>query len=214
MSYSRNISRGEEVVSNPIAEKLNVGILGLVLGAGMMFLAMHYFGYRLNSAAVAAREKPTIAVPPALPEHGFADPAAALPGIMGGGPNGKRILTSLVGKLELCSRDNLRLHIEFDADQAAKLAAQLAPFESAEMMTLVEAESHVAALEALLTSEQNEVLSAIGLPRSGGAPAMGMPAAPPDENPFAEGMSQQRLHDLLGRLKLISANQAPASEQP
>lgn len=85
-----------------------------------------------------------------------------------GGGGGKRALTSLVGKLELLSRANLKLHVELDAEQAKKIAMLLAEFEQAEKMTADEAQGHVEALEGLLTPEQKETLNLIGLPFGGG----------------------------------------------
>ena len=111
-------------------------------------------------------------------------------GGMGGG-GGKRNLTSLVGKLELLSRPELKLPIELDQQQATKVAAKLEELQKAEKMTAEEAQNHLDALEALLTSEQKATLDLIGLPfgragAGGGRGAAGRPggrgASPPTAN--------------------------------
>jgi hypothetical protein len=149
-------------------------------------------------------------------------------GMGGGGPGaaGKRNLTSLVGKLELLSRANLNLHVQLDADQVKSIAEKLAALDAAETMTAEEAQSQVDALEALLTAQQKEALSLIGLPGGGqrggggpqgaggppgaggpggppgGGPPMGMTPPPdPNANPFAQETNQKRLRDLLARLQ-------------
>jgi hypothetical protein len=164
-------------------------------------------------------------------------------GGMGGGGGGaaaagKRNLTSLVGKLELLSRANLKLHVELDPDQVKNIAEQLAALDAAETMTAEEAQSHLESLEALLTPEQKETISLIGLPgggpggqRGGGGPPgpggagpggpggppggppmmgmmMGMGGGPPDANPFAQETNQKRLRDLLTRLQPSSGGEA------
>ena len=110
----------------------------------------------------------------------------------GGGGGGKRNLTSLVGKLELLSRAELKLRVELDADQTAKIAAKLAELDKAETMTADEAQNHLDDLEALLTPEQKESLSLIGLPfgRPGGGGmggARGAAGRPGAGGPVAAG---------------------------
>ena len=142
-------------------------------------------------------------------------------GGFGGGPNGKRSLTTLVGKLELLTRGNVR--IELDADQAAKISAKLAELDATEKMTADEAQKQFEELEAMLTPEQKETIEAVGLPGGGrggrggrggpgggpGAPGGGMgmmmgrggPPADNDENPFRQEANDKRLQDLLARVK-------------
>jgi hypothetical protein len=100
-------------------------------------------------------------------------------------------LTSLVGKLELLSRADL--HIELDAEQAKKVAAKLEELDKAEKMTAEEAQSHLDALEALLTPEQKSTLDLVGLPFGrggagggrGGLGAAGRPGASTQPPPVA-----------------------------
>jgi hypothetical protein len=85
----------------------------------------------------------------------------------GGGGGGKFALTSLVGRLELLSRPDLKLHVELNEEQSKAIAAKLAALDKAETMTGDEAQEALDALEALLTPEQKEVVNTIGLPRGG-----------------------------------------------
>ncbi|MGI8982093.1 MAG: hypothetical protein ACR2FY_22920 [Pirellulaceae bacterium] len=165
------------------------GILGLALGAGAMFL-----GLQLYEETVATTDAAGGGAAP--PVAGGGAPMMGMGGMggggMGGGGGGKRNLTSLVGKLELLSRAELKLQIELDADQAKKVAGKLAEIDKAEKMTAEEAQSHLDALEALLTAEQKTTLGLISLPfgrqggggggRGGGLGAAGRPggaSAPP-----------------------------------
>ena len=112
---------------------------------------------------------------------------------MGGGGGGKRNLTSLVGKLELLSRADLKLHVELAADQAKQVGAKLEEISKAEKMTAEEAQSHLDALEALLTEEQKTTLGLVSLPfgrpgvGGGGRGAAGRPGAGTAPVPVAGG---------------------------
>ena len=119
----------------------------------------------------------------------------------------RRRLAGLVGKLDLCSREDLRLTVKFDADQAAKLAVLLKQLETAETMTEEEAQSLLDSLQALLTTEQREILSLIGLPRPQDIALIGIPPPPPYESPFAHGTARNRLQALLGRLEAESSEE-------
>lgn len=130
----------------------------------------------------------------------------------GGAGGGKRALTSLIGKLELLSRKDLTLKVELTPEQNAKLAEMLATLQSAEKMTGEEATAFQKSLEELLSKEQNDLLSLIGLPFGGGGGGggrgggmgggmMGGAAPSPDENPFTQETNQKRLRDLLERVK-------------
>ena len=173
------------------------GLLGIVLGAGGMYLWTHDLGPRPMRNAAPAPDAP----PMGAAMTGFAAPA--MPPLMG---NPKRRLTSFVGKLELLSRPKLDLHVELDQDQSAKIAAELLKLDAAETLTVDEAQDQLAALDALLTPEQRSILDAISMPRPGGNIAMApIPEVSPDENPFLEQIHQDRLRDLIDRL-------APAAE--
>lgn len=199
MSDSTSIPKADKSAANSISEKLNAGIIGLVLGAGGTYLAMIYGGYQLESRNASARVAAGPAAPAAAHGPAFVDPAA--PGM---GPmhhlRTKRQLVSLVGKLDLCSREDLRLSIKFDADQASKLAVLLMELETAETMTEDEALSRLKTLQGLLTTEQSDILNLIELPRPEDVALIGMPPPPPHESPFAHGMARNRLQALLGRL--------------
>lgn len=175
---------------HPVSGLLNAGILGMALGAGSMFLIMYCLGYRIEDSrrVRAPREPEVVRVPAAV-----AVPAAEAP------PNGKRRLASLVGRMELLSRENLDLHLALDQDQAAQIAARLNRWANAEGMTYEEAEEEYETLRSLLTLAQNETLDKIGMPRGAG----GMPlqdSGEYDENPFLQEINRKRLLDFLDRL--------------
>lgn len=140
----------------------------------------------------------------------------------GGGGGGKRALTQLVGKLELLSRPDLKLHVELDAEQTKAIAAKLVEFEKAEKMSGDDAQKDLEEIEGLLTAEQKDALAAVGLPFGGGGGRggrggggggmgggmggggmggmMGMGGGNPDENPFTQETNKKRLSDLLTRI--------------
>src|SRR5262245_16501485 len=167
--------------SNSLSGWVASGALGLVIGAAAAVLGMHAYGYRLPQPGSG---EPSVqggdaVVLPAMPPAGITPPMMGMGGMGGGfGGGGKRNLTSLVGKLELLSRPSLNLHLELDAEQAKKVALKLEELEKAEKMTGDEAQTHLEALEDLLTAEQKDTLGLIGLPfgRPGGG-AAGRPGA-------------------------------------
>lgn len=175
-------------------------LLGIIIGSAVTFAAITGCGYTLEKKETAAQG--VVAAPGgAAPGGPAADTPAgggnpmgmgAAPMGMGGGPMGmmgggfggggggptaKQSLATLVGKLELLTRDNLR--IELDADQAAKIVAKLAEFENAEKMTMEEAQKELDELESLLTASQKDAVGAVGLPFGGrggrGGPGRGGP---------------------------------------
>lgn len=220
--------------------------LGILIGAAGTFAGIFGVGYRLEKpvdpAALAAGNDP--ATPP-----GGGPPAGGPPmgaggppmggmgggpmggmggmgmGGMGGGPRGKRNLTQFVGKLELLTRG--KLDVNLTPEQTLKISGLLADLSQAEKMTEDEAQSHLDALEGLLTAEQKEIVESIGLPfggrggggrggaggggrggMGGGMPGMGG-GGPSDENPFKQETNQKRLDDLLGRIKPAGADAKP-----
>lgn len=171
------------------------GLMGIVLGAGGMFLWTHDLGSRPMRDAAPAPDAP----PMGAAVTNFAVPA--MPSLMG---SPKRRLTSFVGKLELLSRPKLDLHVELDQEQSAKIAAELLKLDAAETLTVDEAQDQLAALDAMLTPEQRSMLDAISMPRPGGNIAMApIPEVSPDENPFVEQIHQDRLRDLIDRLMSV-----------
>lgn len=202
MSGSTRIGATEEAAPHPISDKLNAGIIGFVLGAGAMFLAVQYYGYRLGAPAGGRRGDAAQEFPVAVPPPGFYDAA------MAGASSPRRDLTALVGKLELCSRDDLRLKIEFEAAQAAEVAAELTKLERLERLTPEEAQGHVETLQALLTEEQTNVLNMVSLPRPPANPPAGALPGMADANPFGFGRNHIRLQDLLARLKRVGEQEA------
>ncbi len=162
--------------SNSLPAWIVAGALGLTAGAGAAVLGMYGYGYRLppsggNGSAVdaAAVAAPAMSPPGGAPAPGGGSPQGmggmGMGGMGGGGGGaGKRNLTALIGKLELLSRPSLKLHLELATEQATKIAARLEEIEKAEKMTGDEAQSHLDALEELLTAEQKETLGLIGLP--------------------------------------------------
>ena len=211
--------------TNPAS--LGSGLVGMVLGAGAMVVAMHQLGYRPESASTRALAKAAVPAPEA-PGSRAGGPTMEMMGAMGGGGpmlgggagggggggREKRSLTALVGKMELLSKG---LHFELDAEQSAKIAAKLAELEDTERMSSDESSTHLEALEAILTDEQKATLEAIDLPRggrAGGGPTGGgggtvsgtgmgggRGGGSDDENPFRKETNQQRLRSLKERLQ-------------
>lgn len=249
MSESQNLSSHQGGSASSGSGLIVSCIAGLVIGTAGTWVGMQSLGYKLEAPP---RAEPDAAAPsggPAMPSPtGGGGGAGGGGGMMGGGGGGmmggggmgggggagagKRNLTTLVGKLELLSRTGLNLHVELDAQQAEKIAGKLAEMDKSEKMTADEAQSHLDAMEALLTPEQKETLALIGLPTSrpggggraggggppggggagGGAPMMGMMGGgSPDDNPFTQEANQKRLRDLLARLNPASAESASAA---
>lgn len=181
------------------------GIFGALIGGGGGFLlAVYGYGHGVKVIRTPANAGENYGKPPVMD--------AALGRNADGGASGKRDLGTLIGKIELLSRPDLKLSLEFDPEQQAKLAAELTALQKSETMTDEDAQKRLDAIAALLTAEQKAALSAISLPRrpsgAGGPPvaagAMGGAAmgGAPDGNPFAQDeTNQQRLGDLLGRLQ-------------
>ncbi len=184
--------------ANSVPGWIASGLLGLAIGAGATVLVMR----NDHIEAVAAKEKEkqeavaealatTYAPSPGAPGGGGAGSGrgGGGPPMMGGGMGGggmggggmggggggggKQALTALVGKLELLSRPDLKLHVELTAEQAKAIADKLGEFDNAEKMTGEEAQEGLNALEALLTPEQKDAMNAIGLPRGGGGGGRG-----------------------------------------
>ena len=218
------------------------GVLGLALGVGGTILGMTNMGYTKSENAKA---KPDAATAPGNgPAGGMTGGGMMGGGMMGGGGmpgggmmgggggggwggggggGGKRTLTTLVGKLELLSRKDLKLRVELTPEQVGKVTEVLAKLQSAEKMTADESTAFQKSLEELMTKEQTEVLNQIGLPMGGGGGrgagggggggmmggggggggmmGGGGGAANQDENPFTQETNQKRLKDLLDRLK-------------
>lgn len=162
---------------NQVPDGIAKGIIGFVIGAGVSFLGMHFYGPREKFDVPS-----NVPVQPNIMPPGGMPPGGGMGGEMVGGGSGERGLAALIGKLELLSRKDLHLHVEIEPDQAAKVAAELEKLDEAKRMTAEEAQTRLEALEALLTPEQKEAVDAIGMP-------------------FTPETSAKRLKDLLGRLK-------------
>lgn len=177
------------------------GVLGLALGAGAMYLGLK-LSEDPNEAKAVAGDAATPAAAPGGPMMGgggmggmgmggMGGGGMGMGGGMGGGGAGKRNLASLVGKLELLSRSDVKLQVELDAEQAKKVATQLQELDKAEKMTAEEAQTHLDALESLLTEEQKKTLGLISLPfgrpgpGGGGRGAAGRPGAGSPPPPMA-----------------------------
>ena len=164
------------------------GIIGFVIGAGVSFLGLQFYGPREKWDV--ATTMPVGGMPPGsgmgtgMPGGGMGGgmPGGGMGGGTQGAPSGELGLAALIGKLELLSRKDLHLHVEMEPDQAAKVAAELEKLDAAKRMTAAEAQTRLEAIEAQLTPEQKKTLDAIG-------------------KPFTPQDSVERLKDLLDRLK-------------
>lgn len=199
MSQSAKSSAAPAEPESQISALLNAGIIGAAVGAGVMFLVMYYLGFRTS------RNSDPVLVP--LPPDPASFVAVPLPGM--GGPQNKRQLTSLVGRMELLTRDNLDLRVVLSADQAEKIAVHLKRLDEIARMSDADADLERRQLEELLTPEQRTILDTIGMPRGSGMMPPG--SADFDENPFALEVNRSRLHDLLGRLAPAAADDSAAT---
>jgi hypothetical protein len=184
MSQSPQKYPDETPGSNSVPGWIASGLLGLALGAGGGVLGMQIYSKQTPAPAVSpagaagapAAGAPAGMAPGGMPGMGGGGPpmmgmggmGGGMGGMMGGGGGGgKFALTSLVGRLELLSRPDLKLRVELNEEQAKAIAAKLAELDKAEKMTGDEAQEALDALEAVLTPEQKEVVNTIGLPRGG-----------------------------------------------
>jgi hypothetical protein len=184
------------------------GVLGVLIGGGGGFLlAMYGYGHRVKIITTPANAGENYGKPPTL---GQMVPGGAEPESDAGG---QRSLADLVGKIELLSRPDLKLALEFEPEQQTQLAAQLASIKQTETMSDEDAEKRVEAIEALLQPEQKATLDAIALPRRQGGggltPGGASASSPPEGNPFAQDeTNQKRLDDLIGRLPAPAADES------
>jgi hypothetical protein len=141
-----------------------------------------------------------------------------------GSASEQRILTALVGKLDLLSNG---VHIELEPEQVKKLASTLAQLDQAEKMTSDEAQGHIDAIQKLLNEEQKASLAAIDLPSGGpsdnrgmggtgpplGTMGSGMMNPPSDDNPFQQEINLTRLQSFLDRLRQSSVESPDVTEE-
>jgi hypothetical protein len=219
MSDAKKAATGPSAGETSVPTWIATGLIGIVLGVGGTMIVS-----RFNAENVDV-----VSSPPGSPPMGG---GGGPPGMGGGGGFGggggarnKANLSSLVGKLELLTRETL--HVDLMPDQTAKIAEKLAKLDQAEKLTDDDAQTELAALEAILTPEQKATVDSIRLPAprpagGGGAgpggppmvlPGGGAGAAPPipvpggggppapDANPFKQEANQKQLRDLLGRIQ-------------
>jgi hypothetical protein len=209
MSQAEPSAPAPNAASKNVPDGLAKGILGFVLGAGVTFLGMHFYGPREE---VVQSPPPANMVMPTNP-GGPAGGSGPAPGDNSTAAQFKGTLSAFVGKLELLSRDNFALHLEFDKDQAAEIAAQLSALQAAKTLTAEEAGARLEKLQATLTPAQKSIVDGIDFhrPADGGGPPMA--AAAIDENPFAQEANEKRLKDLLARLKPADDSESKPADQ-
>ncbi|HVA49789.1 MAG TPA: hypothetical protein VNH11_25705 [Pirellulales bacterium] len=227
MSDTAGNTGAKNAIQKPLPAWITSGVLGLVLGAGGCFVTLYFYGYAPLESLVDNSGPPPAAMAGTMPGGGGMGGGGMGGGGMGGGgmggggmggtggPRGKRNLATLVAKLDLASK---RISCQFDSEQTAELAAQLAALSQPDKMTQDEAQELCDSLEAVLSDEQKETLALFELPRGavsvgGGGKPPGRTedpnAVPPDDNnPFQQEANQTRLHSLLDRLK------GPGAEKP
>ena len=214
--------------ANPISSWIS-GILGLVLGTSCTFMAMLPIDPDRPNDGTASRPLPvqssmTVGGNEGVPASDMSNRDLRGGGGGRGSRGAKRSLATLVGKLELLSRPNMNLRVEFDSEQAKAIATKLEEINKAESMFSEEAEENLYAIDRLLTAEQKEIMAEIGLPIDVGfGPVVSgfTPTAPVsvssssaasgiitptagggrrDESPFTREFNQKRLRELLARL--------------
>jgi hypothetical protein len=90
----------------------------------------------------------------------------------GGGPRARRDLTALIGKLALLTRG---VQLNLDEEQKTNLASAIKSIDSDDEMTEEAAKELLDSINAILTSENNDVLASIELPRPARAGGAGGP---------------------------------------
>jgi hypothetical protein len=215
MSDPMKQSAGPNGLQTPVPSWIGAGIIGLMVGAGSTLIVMRSYAPSSTSREGIATTRPSSEGPGPGPMSGgppaMTGMGAGMPGMgggmmgmgggmMGGGVRGKRNLTSLVGKLDLLTRETL--HLELTPEQSAKIADHLVSLEKPEEMTEEEAQKQFETLQALLSPEQRAIADSISLPFTRPTGAMtGGPAGPSQENPLRQETNQKRLHDLLARIQ-------------
>ena len=203
-----------------VAIWLASGVVGILLGAAASAAIARGMGYE-----VVVKAQPIPLATASAPTASGAAQAMGMPGggggmgagmgggggmsgmmggVMGGQPQPKRQLTTLVRKLELLTGD---VAIALTPEQTKAVQTALDELSALEKMTDDEAKANHEKLLALLDEKQQAKQEAIGLPfrRSGGGGGMGGGmggGAPPDPeaNPFADEANANALKSLRDRL--------------
>ena len=215
-----------------VAIWLTSGVVGILLGAAASAATARGMGYE-----VVMKAQPVPVAAASSPGANGAAPAAGMPGgggsmgsgmggsgsggtggmmgMMGGGmggqPQPKRQLTTLVRKLELLTGD---IAIALTPEQTKAVQTALDELSAIEKLTDDEAKTKHEKLLALLDEKQRAQQEAIGLPfRRGGGGGMGGGmggGAPPDPeaNPFADEANANALKSLRERLSGVKSAEA------
>ena len=174
---------------------LAAGIVGILLGSAGSYALVSAAGYVVipvsKMAPAADAVGNSTAAAPAAPAIG----GGGMGGMgMGGGPNPKRDLTSLVRKLNLLTDD---IAIKLSPDQTTALLKGLSGVDAAEKFSDDDAKKMYDELFAVLGDDQKAKLDAVGLPGGrgggggggrgpgGGGPGGGGGPPTPDANPFS-----------------------------
>lgn len=209
-----------------IAVWLAAGLIGILLGSAGTLGALRLSGYRQVNLSLAAASPTGDAAAPAgksAPSGSMGGMGAGMGGMgvgmgggMGGGPNPKRDLTTLVRKIDLLTSE---IGIKLNQEQGASLAAALADVEKAQEMSDDDAKAKQDAIMALLDDAQKSQLDAIGLPRPPRGPGGGSPGGPAKQapaNPFQDetaGKSLQSLRDRFAAKEAKSDSPPPATKE-
>ena len=202
---------------------LAAGLIGILLGAAVSLGALRLMGARqVPPGASAASQGGDMAAPAVMSDagrsmggmgSGMGGMGRGMGGGMGGGPNPKRELTTLVRKLDLLTGD---ISIKLNQEQGTSLAAALADVEKAEDMSDDDAQAKHDAILALLDDAQKPQLDAVGLPRPQRG-AGGGPGGPPKEapaNPFQDETNAKSLQNLRERFAGKEASSDTAAPAP
>lgn len=175
-----------------------VGIVGgLLAGVGLGVLGMGAFGWHWNQQPVrsGAEERLGSGPPNAMTMSGGGGPPNARGG---GGPNPKAQLASLIGKLDVLTRQSLK--VTLTAEQKTKVRDLIQKLDEQKELSDDEAEAKVKDLKQLLNEDQRKTLEAAGYRWPGEGGGRGGPPTTP-QNPFTEGENKEHLKSLRAQLQ-------------
>jgi len=203
-----------------VAIWLMSGLVGILLGAAGAAAVVQGMGYDLTKRFRHMTSEELAAMNEDSGEDGeeggmgMGGPGG---GMGGRGPSPKRLLTTLVRKVDLLTSD---VALSLSDEQAAGLVEILGRMKSQDTMTDDEATALQEELVALFNDDQKAKQDAIGLPFSRGGRGGGGRGGPgggeqeEDANPFAQEQNAEAVQSLLGRFGESAADEPAAGDDP